>query len=147
MSDLLARLDTLSAQRTARTDALLASTHALLSRLDEVTEVGDSAEVDGCTLERVRRSSNVGSAKFWKFERTSGTGCMLDSALDSDRYLHGDFGCRIAGPTRGDLIAFALRARDFVAAIVAAHSAEVHKLDVALAEVAAATPGACEVSS
>ncbi len=131
---LLDRLAALSSQRTTRTDRLCDVVHALLAKLELACEVGDSATVDGHVLTSIEVHSNVGHARYWQFHTTEEV-CHLDAGVGIDKYMHGDFHCRIVGPTREALLAFASRAERFAQAFHDQRETEVRKLDQAIATV------------
>ena len=112
------RLATLSTQRTARTDRLHEATCALLSQLEDHSEVGAAVTVDACTLRLVRVRSSLGYTDLWALE--SGDECVhIEKPVGYAGYLHGDFHVALRGPSRAHLIAFGQRAGRFVAALVA----------------------------
>lgn len=129
MTILIEKLTRLAEQRTARTDRLFEITQALLARLSNIVKVGDSVTVDGYELARVRVRSNVGASDCWTFgsERTQRF-VYLDKGLNFDGFLHGDFGCKIAGPSRADLVEFGRRIEKFVAAFVQKYEAQCTEL-------------------
>lgn len=135
--DMLERLSTLAAQRTARTETVVDLVHALLARLEKVCEEGDWCEIAGHTLTLVRLRSNVGTETFWLYESDDDT-CYLDARVGFDGYLHGDFSVSIHGPSRAQILSFASRASGFVSRLVELHADDVGKLDKAIAEVKAA---------
>jgi hypothetical protein len=135
--DMLERLSTLAAQRTARTETVVDLVHALLARLEKVCEEGDWCEIAGHTLTLVRLRSNVGTETFWLYESDDDT-CYLDTSLDYAGYLHGDFQTKVCGPSRAQILSFASRASGYVSRLVELRADDVGKLDKAIAEVKAA---------
>ena len=113
------RLATLSTQRTARTDRLHEATCALLSQLEDHSEVGAAVTVDACTLRLVRVRSNIGHTDVWSFSSADGDCVHIEKPVGFEGYLHGDFHAALRGPSRAHLIAFGQRAGRFVAALVA----------------------------
>jgi hypothetical protein len=118
----------------------LASVRALLSALDERTEIGDEATARGATLRRVLIKSNVGTCDYWRLSRDEGAyecerACLLDYDLDGEGYLHGDFNAPLRGPSRADLLAFATRAEAFLDDLISEREAESAALDAASASI------------
>jgi hypothetical protein len=144
ISNPIEKLASLAAGRTERTDRLVAAVHSLLSRLDSCVEVGTRVVVDGRSLVRVRIRSNVGSETYWSFvgadgdESDTGAACLLDASINEDGYLHGDFHARVRGPSRVRLVEFAIRADQFVAALIARQERENEDCDAATGTVATA---------
>jgi hypothetical protein len=142
--DPIEKLATLAACRTTRTDRLEAAVHTLLAKLEPHVEVGFAVDLDRhVRLQRVRIKSNIGYTDFWQFtyrgERDEFT-CMLDETVGGERYLHGDFHCKLKGPSRGDLIAFATHAPELVAAIIARQERENDMCEHAIGAVELAAP-------
>lgn len=142
--NLIEKFETLASQRTVRTDRLDASVKQLLAKLETVTEAGDRVEVEGYELALYDVVSNVGSSPFWFFtapprdEYDCRSSCALDAELNTEKYLHGDFSCKIHGPNRADLISFAQRATRFVEALVAQREAGNARIAQAIDNVEAA---------
>jgi hypothetical protein len=115
------RLSALSAQRTARTDRLRDATLALLAKLSEHCEVGDTATVDDCILTFGCVTGRNYYGKTWFLTTCgehAGEDCVCDLYESSDGYYGGDFDLPRRGARRADLIAFAQRAERFVAALI-----------------------------
>jgi hypothetical protein len=125
------RLAVLSTQRTARTDRLHEAACALLSQLEDHAEVGTEVTVDSCTLSLVRVRSNVGYTDFWLFSDDGDESAHIEQPVGYEGYLHGDFHAATRGPSRANLIAFAVRADRFVAALIAREEATLAALAAA----------------
>jgi hypothetical protein len=136
--NMLEKLARLAACRTTRTDRLQAAVHALLSMMERGCEPGTEITVNGLTLAYLNVRSNVGACAYWHFTSGSGDLCVLEYDVGMDRFLHGDFHCRMVGPTRGDLVAFALCAPAFVSALIAHNERTIAVCDTALENVARA---------
>ncbi len=140
----LDRLEKLAAQRTARTDRLVAATHELLSQLDRVTEPGDYADTDRYRLTRSIIHTNVGVYDGWYFqsgpdEDKDSWGCWINLDVGASRCVHGDLHCQIHGPTRRELILFAEFAQKLVADLIDRSERELADIDAGLEHVATAT--------
>jgi hypothetical protein len=112
----LDRLASLSTERTTRTDRLRDTVCALLSKLDDHAEVGTHVEVDGYRLCRGGSRTNIGFSSEWYLEHENRF-VALERAVDGQGYIHGDFNHPWSGPSRADLVAFAVRAGQFVEAL------------------------------
>lgn len=141
--NILEKLDSLSACRTARTDRLHAAVDSFLTRLAQSVEVGDYACVSGCTLSRVRVRTNVGTYVTWNFhydgfgkdDDEDASDCDPTKPVGESGYVHGDFNAEWTGPTRDDLIALAQRSAQFAAEFAREHQAAVDALEQAIAQV------------
>jgi hypothetical protein len=65
--------------------------------------------------------------------------CCLDEPLRGERFLHGDFNCKLTGPTRDDLLCFALRAGEIVQGLILRQELENVACETALESLEAAT--------
>jgi hypothetical protein len=135
---ILDRLARLASQRTARTDRLHEAACALLDKLNRHVPVGTRVSVGRYELCRAKLESNVGSDIMWFFGQPGEDAVDLESPLDADGYLHGDFDAPYRGPSRHHLIAFAMRAGAFVAEFVARQEKENDELDAGPSEVESA---------
>jgi hypothetical protein len=137
--DPISKLAKLAASRTVRTDRLCESVQAILAKLESHVEIGASVRVDKYTLSRHATRSNIGYLDTWLFAEdqcgndpyNSVYACNLDRSVDSSGYIHGDFSAPYNGPSRADLIAFATRAPQFVAAFIEREERIAASLDVA----------------
>jgi hypothetical protein len=125
--DSIETLARLAAGRTTRTDRLEDAVNAFLAKLEPLVELGSPPICISGVLELFRHTykSNVGSGDRWVLSRSvSAKGCTvwkvccLDEPLGGERFLHGDFNCKLVGPTRDDLLCFALHAGEIVQGLI-----------------------------
>jgi hypothetical protein len=141
----LDRLEQLSQQRTARTQALWDAVQSLCARLDGCTEVGDCASCDAGRLIRRRFSTNVASNDFWCWEtREVDDNCgeiywdsvVLDGCgVGQSWYLHGDFYCELRSAGRKELLDFAPHASALVKQLVKCAEHTIERLDEATKQI------------
>lgn len=119
------RLAKLATQRTARSASLHDAVKDLLTDIEDYVPLGTTVSVDGWSLTRGTLRSNVGYNQMWWLEGgDDGSRCDLETDVDAEKYLHGDFSAPYRGPTRAELIACAQRAGRFVEALIAKFEAE-----------------------
>jgi hypothetical protein len=129
------RLAQLASQRKARTNHLHEAIVALLDKLARHVPIGTRVSVGGYELRRVRLKSNVGYELMWRFGSEGEDEVDLDSPLNVEGYLHGDFHAPYKGPSRRHLIAFAKNAGVFCSALIERQQKENDALEAGLAEV------------
>lgn len=133
--DLFEKLEKAIQSRTVRTDRLKSLCDAVISRLDAIVTEDCAVHVDGACLERCTLRSNIGSCSLW-FLTTDETVALERDVNSKGWRLHGDLNMEpLNGPTRGDLLAFAERARSFVLEILATTESDVEVLDRVYREV------------
>jgi hypothetical protein len=145
-TDLVSRLESLAAVRTARTDQLHARTVELFARLRDLCPVGTNVIAGNVSLTLERRRSNVGSDVCWSvyFENNKET-YLTFTCDDIERpvgfkgFLHGDFHCEITGPSRRILIEVGLVAKSIVEKLIEQTEKTNSELEAATAKIDAAT--------